>query len=95
MANKQKHKYGVTWLVSGILRTGAKGKEAVHSIVDALRLEAKCGPCGCDPCLGYWTNIDCETGEVVACYVSGTEVICGPLAEVKETLKVKQKARVK
>jgi Na+-translocating ferredoxin:NAD+ oxidoreductase RNF subunit RnfB len=90
-SHTSKHQYGITHFAQGILR---KGKEAVYSIVDALKHEAKCGPCGCDPCLGYWTNIDVETGEVVAIFIEGGAVVSMPLAEGREYLAEKQKERL-
>lgn len=91
MSHNSKHKYGSTFFVKGLYRYG---KEAVYSLVDGLRLEAKCGPCGCDPCLGYWTNIDVDTGEVVAIFVEGGAVVTMPLADGREYLSQKQKDRL-
>lgn len=90
---KKKNKWGVTHFVQGILRTGGKKSKSVYGIVDALQLEAVCGPCGCDPCLGYWTQIDVDTGEVNAVFIEGGALTVMPLDQAKPYLKDKKANR--
>lgn len=48
-------------------------RKTIDSLSDALSVLADCGICGCDPCLGYWTQINAETGDLMAMWITGTD----------------------
>lgn len=47
-------------------------RKNVASLGEALSIKANCGPCGCDECYGHWTQINAETGDLMAMWISGT-----------------------
>lgn len=72
-----KYGHGYAWRV----KKGGK-RENVEDLGEALRIKADCGPCGCDDCLGLWTQISATTGELVGMYVIGD--LGGPYTVVIE-----------
>lgn len=47
-------------------------REKIEDFGEALKAKADCGPCGCDDCYGHWTQINAETGELMAMWITGT-----------------------
>lgn len=58
--------HGYAWR----LKKGGK-RENIDDLREALKVKADCGPCGCDDCYGHWTQIDAETGELMAMWIQG------------------------
>lgn len=58
----------------GIMWVGATNgdRKNVTDLQDALSKQADCGPCGCNDCYGYTTQINAETGELMMLWISGT-----------------------
>lgn len=59
--------HGYAWRIK---RGGVR--ENVGDLGEALKIKADCGPCGCDDCYGHWTQINAETGELMAMWIDGT-----------------------
>jgi hypothetical protein len=65
---KVKFGHGYAWRVKG----GGK-RENVADLGEALNIKADCGPCGCDDCYGHWTQINAETGDLMAMWIDGPQ----------------------
>lgn len=64
------------------------GKGSVSTLTDALAETAKCEPCGCDSCLGYWTMIDAATGELMVVYIDSGSLVVDTFDDGIAALKV-------
>lgn len=47
-------------------------RQNIDTLQEALTAQASCGPCGCDDCYGHWTQLNAETGELMAMWITGT-----------------------
>lgn len=65
----------------------------INSLEEALGYLAECSVCGCDPCLGYTTQMDVDTGEVMAIFIEAGAVVVMPLTTAKPYLRAKKDAR--
>lgn len=64
---KVKFGHGTMWV------GGANGdRKNVEDLQDALSKQGDCGPCGCNDCYGYTTQINAETGELMMLWITGT-----------------------
>jgi hypothetical protein len=64
--SKVKFGHGYAWR----LKHGGV-RENVSDLGEALKIQADCGPCGCDDCFGHWTQINAETGDLMAMWITG------------------------
>lgn len=53
----------------GYVYAGNGLRKSIKSFQDATAEQAKCDPCGCDPKLGFTTQIDVQTGDLKILYV--------------------------
>lgn len=54
------------------IKNGPGGRRvSIEILQDALTAQADCGPCGCNDCEGYTTQINSETGELMMLYITG------------------------
>lgn len=79
---------------SGVAVKG--NNEPINSISEALKEQANCSPCGCDDCLGFWTQTNATTGELMMVYITGTNpytLVIKPFDEGLTLVKALYKAR--
>lgn len=88
MARKSKHvpRFKQGYVVNG-------DNENIADLPTALESLAKCEPCGCNSCLGYWTMTDALDGTLKGVYINNDTLVIEDLATAisnLETLKAAQ-----
>lgn len=68
-------------------------RKSIETLEAAQSEIAKCHACGCDQCLGYMTQIDVETGVLMAYYIQDGEWVIEELEAAKVNLKALKAAR--
>ena len=64
-----------------VLKKNGRERKPIQSLQEALSAQADCSACGCDDCLGYWTNINTSTGDLVVLYVKNVENVATLIIE--------------